>query len=69
MSTDQEKRINSALDSDHHSRSAYTGRIQQTETVILHDENGVPIQKDISFFISWDSIAKLLAIIKERAGL
>ncbi len=69
LNDDQEERIRAALAMDHHSRSAYTGRISQTETVIVHDQNGVPIQKDVSIFISWDTIEQILNMVRSRANL
>ena len=69
MTNEQIKAVKAALASDHHSKSAYTGRIQQTETVIVHDENGTPIQKEVSFFITWDSIDQILSMARERAGI
>jgi hypothetical protein len=69
MTPEQIKAVKAALTSDHHSKSEYTGRIQQTETVIVHDENGTAIQKDVSFFISWDSIDQLLSMARKRAGI
>lgn len=56
-----------AVASDHHSKAAYTGRIQQTETVTVVTEDGISIQKDVSFYITWDTIDKLLNLVKERA--
>lgn len=67
MIDDERMRIMSALTSDHHSKAAYTGRIQQTETVTVITEDGTSIQKDVSFYITWDTIDKLLNLVKERA--
>lgn len=69
LTPDQEKRVRNSLEPDHNSKSAYTGRITQTETVIIYDENGVPIQKEFSFFITWDTIKQMLEMIKKRAHL
>ena len=69
MTPEQIKAVKAALASDHHSKSEYTGRIIQTETVIVHAEDGTPIQKEFSFFISWDSIDTLLSMARKRAGI
>jgi hypothetical protein len=67
--SDNLKAVKAALALDHHSQSAYTGRIKQTETVIVHAADGTPIQKEVEFFISWDSIAAILQLVHERAKL
>lgn len=67
--TINEERIRAALTPDHHSQAAYTGRIKQTETIVVHTEDGTPIQRDITCYISWDSIAQILAMIAKRAGI
>lgn len=56
-----------AVATNHQSKKAYTGRIQQTETVTVITEDGISIQKEVSFFITWDTIEKLLNLVKERA--
>jgi len=63
------ERVQHALAPDPQSKAAYTGRIKQTETVIIHAEDGTPIEKEVSFYISWDSIAELLTLIRKRAGV
>jgi hypothetical protein len=65
----ERERFVNALAPDHQSQAAYTGRIKQTETVIIHAEDGTPIQKEVTFYISWDSISQLLALARKRAGL
>ena len=62
------ERVKNALASDHQSQAAYTGRIKQTETVTVFAEDGMPIQKEVTFYISWDSIAQFLALVRKRAG-
>lgn len=63
------ERIIEALAPDIHSQAAYAGKIKQTETAIVHAEDGTPIEKDVTFYISWDSIAQFLAMVRKRAGL
>ena len=62
------ERVKNALAPDHQSQAAYTGRIKQTETIIVHAEDGTPIQKEVTFYISWDSISELLTLVRKRAG-
>jgi hypothetical protein len=69
ITTTSQERLVSALTPDHHSRSAYVGRVKQTETVTIWDENGQPFEKEVSFLISWDSISKILSLARERARL
>ena len=63
------EQIRNALAPDTHSQAAYTGRIQQTETIVVHAEDGTPFQKDVTFYISWDSICRILSLVRERANL
>ncbi len=63
------ERVKAALAPDHRSQKSYAGHITQTETVILYTEDGTPIQKDVQIYISWDSIAQLLALVRKRAGI
>ena len=69
LTEDQIERIHAALTPDHHSKSAYVGRISQNISVIVHAEDGTPIQKELSIFISWDSIELIMNMIRKRAGL
>lgn len=62
------ERVKNALAPDHQSQAAYTGRIKQTETIIVLAEDGTPIQKEVTFYISWDSISELLTLVRKRAG-
>ena len=63
------EKVKAALAPDHFSQAAYTGRVKQTETVVVHAEDGTPIQKEVTFYISWDSISEILALVRKRAGL
>ena len=63
------ERVKNALAPDHQSQAAYTGRVKQTETVTVFAEDGTPIQKEVTFYISWDSISEILALVRKRAGL
>lgn len=58
-----------AITPDHHSRSAYVGRVQQTETVTVFAEDGTATEKEVSFWITWDSISQILGLIQKRAGV
>ena len=64
-----DERVKNALAPDFHSQAAYTGRVTQTETVVVHAEDGTPIQKEVTFYISWDSICQILALVRKRAGV
>ena len=63
------EKVKAALAPDHFSQAAYTGRIKQTETVVVHAEDGTPIQKEVTFYISWDTISQILTLVRQRAGL
>ena len=63
------ERVKNALATDHQSQATYTGRVKQTETIIVYTEDGTPIQKEVSFYISWDSIAEILNLVRLRAGI
>lgn len=64
-----DNKVRQALAPDHGSQAAYAGRIKQTEIVEIFDENGTPIQKEVTFYISWDTIAQVLALVRKRAGI
>ena len=63
------EKVKAALAPDHFSQAAYTGRVKQTETVVVHSEDGTPIQKEVTFYISWDTISQILNLVRQRAGL
>ena len=63
------EKVKAALAPDHFSQAAYTGRVKQTETVMVHAEDGTPIQKEVTFYISWDTISQILTLVRQRAGL
>jgi hypothetical protein len=64
-----EKTVKNALTPDHHSQAAYTGRVKQTETVIVFAEDGTPIQGSVDVYISWASIVQILAMVGKRIGI
>jgi len=63
------ERIKAALSTDYHSRNAYTGQITQTSKVTVLTENGTPIEVDVTFFISWDTMKDMLKLVSTRAGI
>lgn len=63
------ERVKSALEDDHHSRSAYTGRITQREEFTVLDEAGTPIHVERDVIITWDTIKAVLALVRERAKI
>lgn len=62
-------KVKSALKPDTLSQQAYSGKITQRETVTVFAEDGTPIHKDMDIYLSWDTIAKILAMVSDRAGL
>lgn len=64
-----EIQIRAALTPDHQSQAAYTGRVKQTEIVQVITDEGVAIEKEVTIYISWDSINAILGLVRERAGL
>ena len=66
-SLQQLTRYRAALKPDHHNKGAYIGKVTQTEKVMIIAEDGTSFEKEVTFHISWDSISKILGLIKERA--
>ena len=58
-----------ALASDPASQIAYAGKIKQTEHVSIIDSHGNVHEKEVEIYISWDSIAQILNLVRERAGI
>ena len=48
---------------------AYAGKIKQTEHVSIIDSHGNVHEKEVEIYISWDSIAQILNLVRERAGI
>ena len=63
------ERVKAALDTDHHSRSAYTGQITQKETFTVLDGDGNPIHVERDVVITWDTIEQMLQLIRKRAQI
>ena len=63
------QKIKEALTPDQYSQAAYAGRVKQTEIVEVFTEDGTPIQKQVTFYLSWDSIVQILAIVRKRAEI
>lgn len=55
-----------AVAPDHHSRSAYTGQVYQTERVTIIADDGTCFERDVTFPVSWNSILKILSLINKR---
>lgn len=66
---DFEKTVRNALRPDYQSQAAYTGRVKQTETVLVHAEDGTPIQGKVDVYISWDTITEILGLVAKRIGI
>lgn len=62
-------RVRAALDNDFNSQGAYTGRVIQKEEFTVLDHEGNPIHVERDVIISWDTIQKILALVKDRAGV
>lgn len=58
-----------ALEPDRKSQAAYSGQVTQHETVTIFSEDGTPFEKEVTFLISWDSILKIMSLIKKRASI
>lgn len=69
LSKTQMTAIQAAITPDHHSRSAYTGRVIQREWVTIISDDGTAFEKEVSFTLSWASISEILQLIKIRAGI
>lgn len=61
--------VSACLTPDHHSKAAYVGRVQQTETVTIIMDDGTSFETEVSFTVSWESISKILALIQKRAQI
>lgn len=59
----------SALNTDWDNRAAYINRIKQTERVTVFAEDGTAIEKDVEFFVNWESIKAVLELVRKKAGL
>lgn len=62
------ERVLSALNPDHFSRSAYTGKVTQKEVFTVLDGEGNPIQVEREVIISWETIEKILKMVADRAN-
>ena len=63
------QQVKAALAPDHHSKAAYVGRVKQTETITVTTEDGTAIEREVTIYISWDSMEEMLKLIRNRAGL
>ena len=61
--------VEKALLPDQTSVIAYAGKVKQVETVSVFLEDGTAVTKDVTIFISWESIQELLGLIRKRAGI
>lgn len=64
-----EEAIRAALASDSASQMAYAGKVVQTEHVSIIDSHGNVHEKEVEIYISWDSVSKILNLVRERAGI
>lgn len=59
--------LSAALANTNQNRVAYAGQVSQKETIEIITEDGDVIHKDVVFFITWDTIAKILSMVGQRA--
>ena len=73
MKNQQEKeyvlRLVTAVNPSWYNRGDYSNRVKQTERVTVFTEDGTPIEKDVEFFISWESIQAILRLVQQKARL
>lgn len=62
-------RIINVLNFDWKTKPELINSITQTETVEIFDEAGQPIQKEVTFFISTETMEKFCKIIRKKAGI
>lgn len=62
-------RIINALNFDWKTKPELINRITQTEVVEVFDEAGQPIQREVTFFITTETMEKLCKLLKERCDL
>lgn len=63
------ERITAALDDDHNSQAAYTGRIIQKQDFTIQDSDGNTIHVEKDVIITWDTIKKVLSLVRDRAQI
>lgn len=52
-----------------YNRDFYSNKIKQKERVTVFTEDGTPIETEIEFFISWESIQQVLKLVHQKARL
>jgi L-rhamnose isomerase len=62
-------RLISALNADWNVRGDYIGRVKQKEKVTVFAEDGTPIETEIEFSISFESVRSILKLVREKANL
>ena len=61
------QRLLQATSADWSNKSKYANRIQQTEQVTVFAEDGTPIEKEVTFYISMESINAVLSLVRKKA--
>jgi hypothetical protein len=61
--------IEKALTPDQASVAAYAGKIKQVEEVTVFLDDGTAVTKQIEVIISWETVMKLLSLIRRRAKI
>lgn len=62
-------RLISVLNADWNSRGSFIGRVKQKEKVTVFAEDGTPIETEIEFSISFESVQAILKLVREKADL
>lgn len=50
-------------------RGDYTNRVKQKERVTVFTPDGTPIETEVEFFISWESIKAILSLVQKKARI
>lgn len=63
------ERISAALSDNFQNRNAYTGKVTQHVKVSTFLEDGTPVEIDQEVYLSWETINKVLELVRNKAGL
>ena len=74
MKNEQEKeqlllRLIGAVTPSWHNKGYFNNRVKQTERVTVFAEDGTAIEKDVEFYISWESIKAILELARNKANI
>ncbi|QWY83504.1 hypothetical protein [Rhizobium phage RHph_X2_28B] len=63
------QRLLNATSTDWTNRSNFINKVKQTEKVTVFTEDGTPIETEVEFFITWESIKAVLELVNKKAKL